>query len=118
MQADDDGLTVLNLARDLPAIVRNGGAVQDIATGKVLAQRTLPTAATRAALELADAKGFASVAMPGMGTGVGGVAHADAAAMMVKEIRALVPRALQTVVLVDVDPAMVQAWRDALKEIK
>jgi len=49
---------------------------------------------------------------------VGGVAHADAAATMVKEIRALVPRALQTVVLVDVDPAMVQAWRDALKEIK
>jgi len=74
--------------------------------------------ATRAALALADAKGFASVAMPGMGTGVGGVAHADAAAMMVKEIRALVPRALQTVVLVDVDPAMVQAWREALKEIK
>jgi O-acetyl-ADP-ribose deacetylase (regulator of RNase III) len=31
---------------------------------------------------------------------------------------ALVPRVLQTVVLVDVDPAMVQAWREALKEIK
>jgi len=49
---------------------------------------------------------------------VGGVAHADAAAMMVKEIRAFAPQALQSVVLVDVDQAMVQAWRKALKEIK
>ena len=72
--------------------------------------------ATRAALALADARGFASVAIPGMGTGVGGVAHADAAAMMIKEIRAFVPQALQSVVLVDVDPAMVQAWREALKD--
>jgi O-acetyl-ADP-ribose deacetylase len=71
--------------------------------------------ATRAALALADARGFASVAIPGMGTGVGGVAQADAAAMMIKEIRAFVPRALQTVVLVDVDPAMVQAWLDRLE---
>ncbi len=71
--------------------------------------------ATRAALALADARGFASVAIPGMGTGVGGVAHADAAAMMIKEIRAFIPKALQAVVLVDVDPAMVQAWRDRLE---
>jgi O-acetyl-ADP-ribose deacetylase len=71
--------------------------------------------ATRAALVLADARGFASVAIPGMGTGVGGVAHADAAVMMIKEIRAFVPQALQSVVLVDVDPAMVQAWRDRLE---
>jgi O-acetyl-ADP-ribose deacetylase (regulator of RNase III) len=70
--------------------------------------------ATRAALVLADARGFTSIAIPGMGTGVGGVSHGDAAAMMIKEIRAFTPRALQTVVLVDVDPAMVQSWREAL----
>ncbi len=74
--------------------------------------------ATRAALALADAQGFTSVAIPGMGTGVGGVTHADAAAMMMKEIRTFVPRSLQSVVLVDVNSAMVQAWREALKEIK
>jgi len=73
--------------------------------------------ATRAALALADAKGFTSVAMPGMGTGVGGVAHSDAAATMIEEIRSFVPRALETVVLVDVDPAMVQAWRDELDRL-
>jgi O-acetyl-ADP-ribose deacetylase (regulator of RNase III) len=71
--------------------------------------------ATRAALALADARGFTSVAIPGMGTGVGGVAHTDAAAMMIKEIWAFVPQVLQSVVLVDVDPAMVQAWRDRLE---
>jgi O-acetyl-ADP-ribose deacetylase (regulator of RNase III) len=74
--------------------------------------------ATRAALALADARGFVSVAIPGMGTGVGGVSHGDAAAMMIKEIRAFTARALKSVVLVDVDPAMVQAWRNILKESK
>src|SRR5438046_2924094 len=39
------------LGLHLPAIVRNGGAVQDIATGKVLAQRALPPDAVRAALD-------------------------------------------------------------------
>jgi hypothetical protein len=34
--------------------------------------------------------------------------------MMIEEIRAFVPRALRTVVLVDVDPSMVQAWQAAL----
>src|SRR5207244_12385740 len=38
--------------------------------------------ATRAALALADAKGFASVAMRGMGTGGGGVARGDAAGLV------------------------------------
>ncbi len=69
--------------------------------------------ATRAALALADARGLTSIAIPGMGTGVGGVSHGDAAAMMIKEIQAFTARTLKSVVLVDVDPAMVQAWRDA-----
>jgi len=41
----------------LPAIVRNGGAVQDIATGKVLAQRTISPDALRAALNAIVAAG-------------------------------------------------------------
>jgi O-acetyl-ADP-ribose deacetylase (regulator of RNase III) len=72
--------------------------------------------ATRAALTLADMYGFQSVAMPGMGTGVGGVAHQKAAALMIKEIQQYTARALQTVLLVDVDVVMVQAWRECLKE--
>ena len=72
--------------------------------------------ATRAALALADARGFESVALPGMGTGVGGVPHAEAASRMVAEIRAFVPKALRVVTLVDVDSAMVAAWRTALRD--
>lgn len=71
--------------------------------------------ATRAALTLADEKGFESVAIPGMGTGVGGVVHADAAKAMVEAVRSFSPRTLKSVVLVDVDPAMVSAWQDAMR---
>ena len=70
--------------------------------------------ATRAALALGDSHGFTSIAIPGMGTGVGGVAHAEAAALMVKEIKAYSAHTLRSVVLVDVDVAMVEAWRDCL----
>ena len=71
--------------------------------------------ATKAALTLADAQGFTSIAIPGMGTGVGGVVHAEAAKLMVGEIRAYAARALQSVILVDVDQAMVNAWQDAMR---
>lgn len=67
--------------------------------------------ATKAALALADKRGLTSLAIPGMGTGVGGVAHADAAALMVKAINAFTPNSLRSVILVDVDPAMVAAWK-------
>lgn len=70
--------------------------------------------ATRAALMLADAQGFESLALPGMGTGVGGVAPASAALRMVQEIKAYAPRTLRRVILVDVDPQMVQAWRECI----
>jgi O-acetyl-ADP-ribose deacetylase (regulator of RNase III) len=70
--------------------------------------------ATRAALALGDSRGFTSIAIPGMGTGVGGVAHAEAAALMVKEIQAYSAHTLSSVVLVDVDVAMVEAWRECL----
>lgn len=70
--------------------------------------------ATKAALTLADEKGFESVAIPGMGTGVGGVSPEEAARAMVESVRTFSPRALKSVVLVDVDPAMVEAWRGAI----
>ena len=70
--------------------------------------------ATRAALRLADEQGFVSLAMPGMGTGVGRVAPGEAAQGMVEAIRQFQPRSLQSVILVDVDPVMVRAWEVAL----
>ncbi|GJL56158.1 MAG: hypothetical protein NPIRA02_32900 [Nitrospirales bacterium] len=68
--------------------------------------------ATRAALQLADRKGFASLALPGMGTGVGGVPPIDAAEHMMNEMLSFSPQSLERVMLVDVDAAMVQAWRN------
>jgi len=71
--------------------------------------------ATKAALALADAHGFVSLAIPGMGTGVGGVAQAEAARLMAEQIKAYPARTLRTVILVDVDRAMVNAWQDAMR---
>ncbi len=71
-------------------------------------------AATKAALTLADEKNFESIAIPGMGTGIGGVAHEEAARLMVNEIRTFPARSLRTVILVDIDEQMVNAWRLAV----
>jgi O-acetyl-ADP-ribose deacetylase (regulator of RNase III) len=74
--------------------------------------------ATAAALRLAETEGFTAIAMPGMGTGVGGVDHRTAAATMIEAIRQFPARYLQRVLLMDIDPAMVAAWRQALAEQK
>ena len=71
-------------------------------------------AATRAALALADEQGFLSLGFPGLGTGVGRVSPMEAAREMIEEIRRFNPEMLQSVVLVDIDSLMVQAWRDLL----
>lgn len=70
--------------------------------------------ATRAALTLADEKGFVSLAIPGMGTGVGGVSTSLAARRMVEEIRRFSPTSLREVILADIDPLMVEAWKKHL----
>jgi O-acetyl-ADP-ribose deacetylase (regulator of RNase III) len=70
-------------------------------------------AAMRAALAMAEEKGCVSVAVPGLGTGVGGVEPADSAAEMLGAIRAFRGAKLKEVVLVDVDEEMVAAWRMA-----
>lgn len=70
--------------------------------------------ATRAALRLADAQGFVSLAIPGMGTGVGRVVPEEAAHGMIEEIRQFQGRSLLSVILVDIDPVMVRAWQTVL----
>jgi O-acetyl-ADP-ribose deacetylase (regulator of RNase III) len=72
--------------------------------------------ATRGALIAADRAKIASIGVPGMGTGVGGVSCSDAAALMIREIRAFQARTLRSVVLVDIDREMVEAWRLALQD--
>lgn len=72
--------------------------------------------ATTAALRLAEEKGFIVIALPGMGTGVGGVDHSAAAVSMIQAITQFQARRLQRILLVDIDPAMVAAWRQAVME--
>jgi len=67
--------------------------------------------ATRAALLLADQGEVRTLAFPGMGTGVGRVSPAEAARVMIEEIRAFQARHVQNIVLVDVSAEMVSAWR-------
>lgn len=74
-------------------------------------------AATRAALRVAEECGCRSVAIPGMGTGVGGVSPHDAARAMVSALREFADSpVIEQVVLMDIGDAMVDAWRDALGE--
>lgn len=68
--------------------------------------------AVRASLELADKMGFKSVAMPGMGTGVGKLPKDIAAKAMIEEIKNFKAVNLEKVLLVDIDKELVQKWRE------
>ena len=70
--------------------------------------------ATKAALELAEKQDLRSIAIPGMGTGVGGVSCRDAAEKMIKAINEFNGKNLEKVILVDVDGEMVDEWKKSL----
>jgi O-acetyl-ADP-ribose deacetylase (regulator of RNase III) len=72
--------------------------------------------ATRAALEHAERLQLASIAIPGMGTGVGRVPVKEAAEAIIETIRRFPAKSLKRVILVDVQPDMVRAFQEALKE--
>ncbi len=70
--------------------------------------------AVRAVLELADRMGFESIAMPGMGTGVGRLPKDVSARAMIEELRNFQPKNLKRVILVDLDRQMVEEWKRLL----
>lgn len=71
--------------------------------------------AARAALIAADAQKYQVVAIPGMGTGIGGVPADDAARAIVEEIRAHRRPFPETIYLVDMNPEIVLAFEEALR---
>jgi O-acetyl-ADP-ribose deacetylase (regulator of RNase III) len=75
--------------------------------------------ATKAALETAHRLGIKSIALPGMGTGVGGLEPQTAADAMVSEIRKHVEAntTLKQVILVGYNPRMTQAFEKAVRDI-
>lgn len=72
-------------------------------------------AATMAALSLARDLGFKRIAIPGMGTGVGGVDPRDAARAIVRAIRSFADEAFDEIVLVDINQGMIRAFDDAVR---
>lgn len=70
--------------------------------------------ATLAALRLADQEGCETIAVPGMGTGVGGVSTDEAARRMVEIVKGFAPLRLRKVILVDIDEQMVRAWQECI----
>jgi O-acetyl-ADP-ribose deacetylase (regulator of RNase III) len=71
--------------------------------------------ATRAALLAAARHGFEVIAIPGMGTGLGGVDPADAARAMVDELRAHRQPKPATVYLIDIDDEILFCMEEALR---
>jgi O-acetyl-ADP-ribose deacetylase (regulator of RNase III) len=73
--------------------------------------------ATSAALRVAKALGLASIAIPGMGTGVGGVPVNDAAQTMVGAIRRHLSEGttLKHIFLVSIDEALTRSFESALR---
>ncbi len=71
--------------------------------------------ATRAALKCAESIGARSLALPGMGTGVGGVSFSDAAEAMIRALKEFrVAKSLKEIILCDLREEMVNAWERAL----
>lgn len=71
--------------------------------------------ATRAALLAAAHHGFEMIALPGMGTGLGGVDPADAARAIVDELRAHRQPRPSTVYLVDIRDEILTCLEEALR---
>jgi O-acetyl-ADP-ribose deacetylase (regulator of RNase III) len=70
--------------------------------------------ATLAAVMCADSYGVKVLAIPGLGTGVGGVSKAASADAMVETLRNYETASVRKVILIDRDPEMVAAFRNAL----
>jgi len=71
--------------------------------------------AARAALIASDRNNFKVIAIPGIGTDLGGVPVEEAARAIVEEIRAHRRPNPETIYLVDMDDQMVFALEDALR---
>jgi len=70
--------------------------------------------AALAALLCADSYGVKILAIPGLGTGVGKISPSGAAEVMVETLRNYETASIRKVILMDSDPAMTGAFREAL----
>jgi O-acetyl-ADP-ribose deacetylase (regulator of RNase III) len=105
------GDAVATTAGALPAKHVVHGAVmgQDLQTNAGLIAKT-----TRRCLEVADELGASSVALPALGTGVGGIPAAECAAAMVGEARSYEAKSLERVVFALYGPETLRAFEAEL----
>lgn len=75
--------------------------------------------ATKAALKCAKELRIQSIAIPGMGTGVGRVKPKDAAESIVKAIKEHIHLGteLKSIILIDINDEMVKSFQEAIKEL-
>ena len=73
--------------------------------------------ATRAALRLANSLNFRSLALPGMGIGVGKLAVEEAAEAMLKEILSFKATCLKFVTLCDLNANLITAGENCLRKL-
>ncbi len=70
--------------------------------------------AIRAALELAEEMEMKKLAIPGIGTGVGGVKPEESAEVMIKVLKEFNDK-FEKITLIDIDEEMCQAWEKLLE---
>ena len=69
--------------------------------------------ATQSALRLAKEMGLTSIAIPGMGTGIGGVTHRKAAVTIVKIAKEF-EDSFETIFLIDINKGMTDSFNEFL----
>jgi len=67
--------------------------------------------ALKAALELADNMKLKSIAIPGLGTGVGGVSWEEAANVFAEVLKKFTPKYLEVIKIVDINDGFIKAVR-------
>ena len=109
------GEAVATTAGALPCrnVIHAATMGQDLTTSEAAIR-----AATHSSLRLADALGLSSLALPALGTGVGGFSLGEAARLMVEETAAYLrgPSGLQTIILVGFTAEAAEAFTRALEE--
>ena len=106
------------------AVVTNAGilhfkAIIHTATLDNPNEKILPSNISKAligAVLLADDSEFESIAIPGMGTGIGGVDVNSAAKAMFEPLKEFKPIHLKKIVFIDLKDEMVDAWNSAYNE--
>lgn len=78
-------------------------------------ERGVISKALLGAVLMADDLEYQSLAIPGIGTGLGGVTKEIAAEAMIEPLRNFIPQHLKKIIFVDLSDDMVEAWKKAMK---